>query len=50
MTEMGYWKDVIERVGGGNPEAYGDAYVCAGCFDDQGLKDIVTQSLHVLWR
>jgi HEPN/RES N-terminal domain 1/RES domain len=41
MTEMGYWKDVIERMGGGNPEAYGDAYVCAGCFDDQGLKDIV---------
>ena len=38
---MGYWKEVIECMGGGNPQLYADAYVCAGCFDDQSLKDIV---------
>lgn len=38
---MGYWKDVIERLGGGNPASYEDDHVCAQCFDDQGLKDFV---------
>ena len=38
---MGFWKDVIERLGGGNPEAHEDDYVCAGCFEDLGLKGFI---------
>ncbi len=38
---MGYWKDIIERLGGGNPAAYEDAYVCAACFEDEALKGFV---------
>lgn len=38
---MGYWKDVIERLGGGNPEAYEHANVCAGCVADEGLKNFI---------
>lgn len=38
---MGYWKDVIEHLSGGNPAAYEDDHVCAQCFDDQGLKDFI---------
>ncbi|NJO31949.1 MAG: hypothetical protein HC869_01240 [Rhodospirillales bacterium] len=41
VMTMGYWKDVRERLGGGNPEAYEDDYVCAGCFDDEGLKGFI---------
>lgn len=38
---MGYWKDVRERLGGGNPEAYEDDYVCAACFEDEGLAGFI---------
>jgi len=38
---MGYWKDVIERLGGGNPAEYEDHYVCAECFGDHSLKDFI---------
>lgn len=38
---MGYWKDVRERLGGGSPEGYEDHYVCAECFEDEGLKGFV---------
>ena len=38
---MGYWKDVIERLGGGNPAAYEDDHVCAQCLDDPGLQDFI---------
>ncbi len=38
---MGYWKDVRQRLGGGNPEAYERDYVCAGCFADEGLSGFV---------
>jgi HEPN/RES N-terminal domain 1/RES domain len=38
---MGYWKDVIERLGGGNPAAYEGHYVCADCFEDEGLKGLI---------
>jgi HEPN/RES N-terminal domain 1/RES domain len=41
MVSVGYWKDVIERLGGGNPTAYENIYVCAGCFDDRSLKDFI---------
>ena len=35
---MGYWKHVWEQLGGGNAEAHEDEYVCAACFDDEGLS------------
>ena len=38
---MGYWKDLQERIGGGVHEPYEDDYVCADCFDDDGLKNFV---------
>ena len=38
---MGYWKDIIERLGGGNPAAYETDYVCAECFENQALKDFI---------
>ncbi len=38
---MGYWKNVQERLGGGNPQAYAHEYVCARCFDDEGLRGFV---------
>ena len=38
---MGFWKDVRFQLGGGNPEAYENEYVCAACFDDRGLQDFV---------
>lgn len=38
---MGYWKDVRERLGGGNPEAHEDEYVCAGCITDEGLQGFI---------
>ena len=38
---MGYWKDVIERLGGGNPAAYEDDHVCAQCLDDPGLQGFI---------
>ncbi len=38
---MGYWKDVIERLGGGNPAAYEDDHVCAQCLGDPGLQDFI---------
>jgi hypothetical protein len=41
MVSVGYWKDVIERLGGGNPTAYEDTFVCVDCFDDPGLKAFV---------
>jgi hypothetical protein len=40
-ASVGYWKDVIERLGDGNPAAYEDVYVCARCLDDEGLKGFV---------
>ena len=40
-ADLGYWKDVIEHVGGGNPAAYEDDYVCSQCFSDQGIKDFI---------
>lgn len=38
---MGRWKDAIEQLGGGNPSAYEDYYVCAACFADSGLKGFI---------
>jgi hypothetical protein len=38
---VGDWKDVIERLDGGNPTAYEDSYVCARCFDDESLKAFI---------
>ena len=37
---MGYWKDVQERIDSGVYE-HEDDYVCADCFDDDGLKNFV---------
>ena len=41
---MGYWKDVYTQLEGGNAEAYKDEYVCAACFDDNGLREFVEGS------
>ena len=38
---MGYWKDVTERLGGGNPAEYEEDHVCAQCLDDPGLQDFI---------
>ena len=38
---MGYWKDVRERLGGGNPEAHHHEFVCSECFSDEGLSGFV---------
>ena len=38
---MGYWKDVRERLGGGNAEAHEHEYVCAACFDDDDLRGLI---------
>jgi hypothetical protein len=38
---MGYWKDIRERLGGGNPEAHENEYVCAACVEDAGLKGFI---------
>jgi hypothetical protein len=38
---MGYWKDVRERLGGGNPEAHEDEYVCAACIADEVLQGFI---------
>ena len=38
---MGYWKDILERLGGGNPVAHEDEYVCGECFEDEGLKGLI---------
>lgn len=38
---MGYWKEMRERLGGGNPAAYADRYVCGDCITDEGICDLV---------
>ena len=38
---MGYWKEVRELLGGGNPEAHEYEFVCAGCFSDEGLSEFI---------
>lgn len=38
---MGFWKDIQERLGGGNPEAHEDEYVCAACITDEGLQGFI---------
>jgi hypothetical protein len=38
---MGRWKEAIERLGGGDPAAYEDDYVCVACFEDRAIKDFV---------
>lgn len=38
---MGYWKDIQERLGGGNPEAHEDENVCAACITDEGLQGFI---------
>jgi hypothetical protein len=38
---MGYWKDVLERMGGGNPAAHEDEFVCGECIEDEGLRDFI---------
>lgn len=35
---MGRMKEWIERVGGGNPEAIRDRYVCADCFECDAIR------------
>ena len=40
---MGYVKEMIERLGGGYPPDP-DISVCAGCFEDKGLKDFIKGS------
>jgi hypothetical protein len=41
---MGLTKDYMERLGGGNPDACLGRPVCANCFGDEGLAQIVEGS------
>lgn len=43
---MGYWKEVRERLGGGNPEVHEDEYVCAACIEDESLKGFIESEAH----
>jgi hypothetical protein len=38
---MGFLKDLHERPGDGNPAACLGLHVCAACFEDQALKDVI---------
>lgn len=43
---MGYWKDIHERLGGGNPEAHEDEFVCAACITDKGVQGFIEGEAH----